>query len=151
MLAADQFVPVDANLNPTGGIAPVAGTALDFRTPKAIGQDIRSAENQMVLARGFDHNWVLNGGATPCARVSEPISGRVLEVTTTEPGVQFYSGNFLDGTLVGANGETIRQGDGFCLETQHYPDSPNHANFPSTVLRPGETFQSSTTFKFSVA
>jgi aldose 1-epimerase len=150
MLAADNFTPVDANLNPTGGIAPVAGTALDFRKAKPIGQDIRSSENQMVLARGFDHNWVLNGGSTPFARVTEPTRGRVLEVTTTEPGVQFYSGNFLDGTLVGANGQTIRQGDGFCLETQHYPDSPNHANFPSTVLRPGETFQSTTTFKFSV-
>ncbi|MEO8393290.1 MAG: aldose epimerase family protein [Chloroflexota bacterium] len=150
MLAADNFTPVDANLNPTGGIAPVAGTALDFRIGKEIGRDIHSSENQMVLARGFDHNWVLNGGATPFARVSEPTSGRVLEITTTEPGVQFYSGNFLDGTLVGANGATIRQGDGFCLETQHYPDSPNHANFPSTVLRPDETFQSTTTFKFSV-
>ncbi|MBI1256191.1 MAG: galactose-1-epimerase [Chloroflexi bacterium] len=150
MLAADNFTPVDANLNPTGGIAPVAGTPFDFRAPKAIGQDIRSSENQMVLARGFDHNFVLNGGATPAARVADPTSGRVLEMTTTEPGVQFYSGNFLDGTLVGANGQTIRQGDGFCLETQHYPDSPNHANFPSTVLRPGETLQSSTTYRFSV-
>ena len=150
MIAADNFTPVDADLNPTGGIAPVAGTAFDFCTPKRIGQDIRSSETQMVLGRGYDHNYVLNGGSAIAMRVSDPSSGRVLEVSTSEPGVQFYSGNFLDGTLVGSNGQTIRQGDGLCLETQHYPDSPNHANFPSTVLRPGETFQSNTSYKFSV-
>ncbi len=149
---ADNCTPVDATLIPTGGIAPVAGTPLDFRAPKRIGDEVRSGDVQMVLARGYDHNFVLNqrAASVPVARLTEPTSGRVLEVLTTEPAMQFYSGNFLDGTLVGSFGGTYRQGDGLCLETQHYPDSPNHDNFPSTILRPGEAYQTTTTYRFSV-
>jgi aldose 1-epimerase len=106
----------------------------------------------MVLGHGYDHNFVLNasGLETPAVRLSEPTSGRVMEVLTTEPGVQFYSGNFLDGTLVGSGGGTYRQGDGLCLETQHFPDSPNHDNFPPIILRPGETYTTTTIYRFSV-
>ncbi|HVU10865.1 MAG TPA: aldose epimerase family protein [Phototrophicaceae bacterium] len=147
MINAEGYTPVDAAQIPTGGIAPVEGTPLDFRQPTAVGRDIRSSHVQMVLSRGFDHNFVLNG-KSPAARVSEPTTGRVIEMTTTEPAVQFYTGNFLDGTLVGSAGATYRQGDGLCLETQHFPDAPHHDNFPSTVLRPGETYTSTTTYKF---
>ena len=153
---ADSFTPTDANLIPTGQIVPVAGTPFDFRSLKPIGQDIRSAGapqgNQLVLAHGFDHNWVLNGSGMKLASVAEdPASGRVLQTYTTEPGVQFYTGNFLEGDLVGTSGNTYRQSDGFTLETQHYPDSPNEPSFPSTRLDPGQTFTSSTTYKFSTA
>ncbi len=152
MINADGYTPVDASLIPTGGIAPVAGTPLDFRAPKRIADDLRSGDVQMVLGHGYDHNFVLNtrGADVPAARLSEPGSGRVMEVLTTEPALQFYSGNFLDGTLVGSSGGTYRQGDGLCLETQHFPDSPNHENFPSTILRPGETYRTTTTYRFSV-
>ncbi|MEP7292064.1 MAG: aldose epimerase family protein [Chloroflexota bacterium] len=150
---ADHYTPVDATLIPTGEIVPVAGTAFDFRTPKPIGADIRSGEAQMAAGRGYDHNFVLKRkdalSLEPTARVSDPASGRVLDVWTTEPGVQVYSGNFLDGTLVGSSGSLYRQGDAFCLETQHFPDAPNQPNFPSTVLRPGETYRSTTIYKFS--
>lgn len=149
---ADYTTAVDEGLIPTGEIVPVEGTALDFRQPKLIDAEIRSGEPQMVYGRGYDHNFVLNrsseGGLELAARVYDPASGRVLEVWTTEPGVQLYTGNFLDGTLVGSSGGLYRQGDGFCLETQHYPDSQNHANFPSTVLRPGETLRTTTIFQF---
>jgi aldose 1-epimerase len=154
---ADRYTPVDSTLIPTGAIDPVAGTPMDFRRPHAIGERIRDGSfEQLVIGRGYDHNWVLNRPNDPtrlslAARAFEPDSGRVLEVLTTEPGIQFYAGNFLDGTLVGTSGRMYRQGDGFALETQHYPDSPNHANFPSTVLRPGNVYETSTVFKFSVS
>ena len=156
MLNADTYTPDKPDLIPTGEILPVEDTPLDFRVPKLIGPGIRSDHPQIVVGRGYDHNWVLNRPSLHhaelmlAARVEEPESGRVLEVFTTEPAIQFYGGNFLDGTLYGPSGRAYRQGDGFCLETQHYPDSPNHANFPSTVLRPGETYLSTTEFKFSL-
>ena len=153
---ADSFTPTDANLIPTGQIVPVAGTPFDFRTMKPIGRDIRNAGmpegNQLVLAHGYDHNWVLNGSGMKLASIAEdPSSGRVLQTYTTEPGVQFYTGNFLVGDLVGTSGNTYRQSDGFTLETQHYPDSPNEPSFPSTRLDPGKTFTSATIYKFSTA
>ena len=153
---ADSFTPTDANLIPTGQIVPVAGTPFDFRTIKPIGRDISSASmpqgNQLVLAHGYDHNWVLNGSGMKLASIAEdPSSGRVLQTYTTEPGVQFYTGNFLVGDLVGTSGNTYRQSDGFTLETQHYPDSPNEPSFPSTRLDPGKTFTSATIYKFSTA
>jgi aldose 1-epimerase len=155
LINARSYTPVDATLIPTGDIDPVEGTPMDFRQPHAIGERIRNDFEQLVIGRGYDHNWVLNRtkGSKKlqlAARVVEPDSGRVLEVLTTEPGIQFYAGNFLDGTLVGTSGRMYRQGDGFALETQHYPDSPNHPNFPSTVLRPGDVYKTSTVFKFSV-
>jgi aldose 1-epimerase len=150
---ANHYTPVDANLIPTGQIAPVAGTPLDFRQLTPIGQRIRDGFEQLVLAHGYDHNFVINGGQSghlvKTALAKDPQSGRTLKVKTTEPGVQFYSGNFLDGSLVGTSGGTYRQGDGFTLETQHYPDSPNKPSFPTTVLRPGQTFKSSTIYQFS--
>jgi aldose 1-epimerase len=156
-LHADRYTPIDATLIPTGAIEPVAGTPLDFTTPTPIGLRIRDGFPQLVLAQGYDHNFVLNR-ATPddrrllAAAVAEhPASGRVLEVLTTEPGVQLYSGNFLSGAQVGSSGRIYRQGDGFTLETQHYPDSPNHPSFPSTVLRPGEVFSSTTVLRFSTS
>ncbi len=151
-LPAARYTPVDATLIPTG-IAEVAGTPFDFRTPTRIGERIRMPHPQLVRARGYDHNWVLDrpaGGLALAARLEHEGSGRMMEVFTTEPGVQFYSGNFLDGTLVGRSGEVVRQGDGLCLETQHFPDSPNRPEFPSTVLRPGQLFRSSTVHRFSV-
>jgi aldose 1-epimerase len=154
-LNAPSYTPVDATLIPTGAIDPVAGTPLDFTKPTAIGDRIRNGHPQLVIGRGYDHNWVLDRPSPDdtklirAARVHEPDSGRVLSVWTTEPGIQFYSGNFLDGTLVGTSGRMYRQGDGFALETQHYPDSPNHANFPSTVLRPGEVYETQTIYEFS--
>jgi aldose 1-epimerase len=154
-LKADRYTPVDETLIPTGTIDPVAGTPLDFTKPTPIGDRIRNDFSQLVIGRGYDHNWVL-GRSDPndtslilAARVREPKSGRVLSIYTTEPGIQFYSGNFLDGTIVGTSGNMYRQGDGFALETQHYPDSPNHANFPSTVLLPGEEYETQTIYQFS--
>ncbi|APW37847.1 galactose mutarotase [Rhodoferax koreense] len=152
-LFAGRYTPVDATLIPTG-IADVAGTPFDFRQPRRIGERIREPHEQLVRARGYDHNWVLDrtagdAGLARAARLSHAASGRVMEVFTTEPGVQFYSGNFLDGTLVGRSGQAVRQGDGLCLETQHFPDSPNRPEFPSTVLRPGQVFESSTVHRFS--
>ncbi len=153
-LNADHYTPVDSTLIPTGAIDPVAGTPFDFTRPTAIGARIRDASNQqIVFGRGYDHNFVLNRpnstALVPAAKVFDPASGRKLEIDTTEPGVQFYSGNFLDGTLVGTSGNFYRQGDGFALETQHYPDSPNQPSFPSTVLRPGQVFTSTTIFRLS--
>ncbi|GAA2441741.1 aldose epimerase family protein [Streptomyces lavendulocolor] len=152
-LAASRCTPTDATLIPTGELAPVAGTPFDFRRGKPIGEDIRRAHPQLVLAQGYDHNWVLDKGATarplPVATLRDPGSGRTMTIATTEPGVQFYSGNFLDGTLAGPSGRTYRQGDGLCLETQHFPDSPNRPEFPSTVLRPGATYRSTTVHGFS--
>ncbi len=148
---ANRYTPVDSTLIPTGRIARVAGTPFDFRTPKAVGARIRNSHPQLLTGLGYDHNYVLNGGRglQPAARLADPKSGRVLHILTTEPGVQFYSGNFLDGTLVGTSGHTYRQGDGLALETQHYPDSPNQRHFPSTVLRPNETYDTTTVFRFS--
>lgn len=154
-LMADAFTPTDAYQVPTGEIAPVAATALDFRTPTAIGARIRSSEPQMIIARGYDHNFVLRkskpGALDLAARLSDPASGRTLELYTTEPGVQVYSSNNLNGAAVSAAGTTLRVGDGLALETQHFPDSPNHPNFPSTELKPGETFTSRTVMHFTLA
>ena len=129
------------------------GTPFDFREPMPIGARIRSGDPQLLLARGYDHCYAIDRGGrrdlVDAVRLRDPDSGRVLEIATTEPGVQLYSGNFLDGRLRGAQGRVYRQSDGVCLETQHYPDSPNHPEFPSTVLRPGETFQSTTVHRFS--
>jgi aldose 1-epimerase len=152
---ADHYTPVDATLIPTGAIDPVAGTPLDFTSPTAIGERIRDSFEQIVLAHGYDHNFVLNRPSPDdtslilAASAHDPKSGRTLRIYTTEPGIQFYAGNFLDGSLVGTSGKVYRQSDGFALETQHFPDSPNHPNFPSTVLRPGQEFTSTTIYKFS--
>ncbi|MFF8653524.1 aldose epimerase family protein [Streptomyces huasconensis] len=152
-LKASRFTPTDSGLIPTGELAKVAGTPFDFRRAKTVGEDIRAAHPQLVTAKGYDHNWVLDEGITErpehFATLRDPESGRTMRIATTEPGVQFYSGNFLDGTLTGPSGRTYRQGDGLCLETQHYPDSPNQPSFPSTVLRPGATYRSSTVHSFS--
>ncbi len=152
---AEYFTPVDAGMIPTGEIAPVEGTPFDFREPKPIGLDIRADDEQLRYGRGFDHNWVLLRDEdeeattlTQAAAAYDPESGRILEVLTTEPGVQFYAGNQLDGTKYGASGRAYRQSDGFCLETQHYPDSPNQPNFPSTTLQPGDVYSSATMFRF---
>ncbi|MBA2713316.1 MAG: galactose-1-epimerase [Rubrobacteraceae bacterium] len=147
---ADSYTPTDETLIPTGEISPVAGTPFDFRTMKPIGRDIRNDDEQLVLAHGYDHNFVLNGSGMRLASVAEdPESGRVLLTYTDQPGVQFYTGNFLVGDLVGTGGRTYRQSDGFTLETQHFPDSPNQPSFPSTVLEPGGEFSSTTTYIFS--
>jgi aldose 1-epimerase len=150
---ADRFTPVDATLIPTGRLAPVEGTPFDFRKPTAIGARIGMAHEQLINGKGYDHNWVLNRsgqGLQPAARVVDPRSGRTLDVATTEPGVQFYSGNFLDGTITGKAGHVYKQRTGLCLETQHFPDSPNQPAFPSTILRPGEVYSSKTVFTFGV-
>jgi aldose 1-epimerase len=152
-LNADHYTPVNSTLIPTGAIDPVAGTPLDFTSPTAIGARIRDNFPQLVIGRGYDHNFVLNRtdptSLVQAAHVHDPASDRKLDILTTEPGIQFYSGNFLDGTLYGTSGHAYRQGDGFALETQHYPDSPNQPTFPSTVLRPGQVFNSTAVFKFS--
>jgi len=154
-LNADRYTPVDENLIPTGELAPVNGTPFDFRQPKAILTNLRSGHPQIVRGRGYDHNFVLNftDRTQPglAAHVSEPVSGRTLEVLTTEPGIQLYTGNFIDATLVGSSGAVYRQGDGFCLETQHFPDSPNQPSFPSTTLQPGAVYQTTTIFKFGIS
>lgn len=149
---ADGYTPVDAGLIPVGGVKPVAGTPFDFRKATAIGARIDTPNDQLKIAGGYDHNWVLNGknGVMKlAAKLSDPKSGRVLTVTTTQPGVQFYSGNFLDGSYAGKAGAKYTKYAGLCLETQHYPDSPNQAAFPSTLLKPGETMHSETVFAFS--
>ena len=151
MLNADRFTPVDAGLIPTGELRPVKGTVMDFTRPTPIGDRIDGDYEQLKFGGGYDHNWVLNGGGrslTLAARVYEPTTGRVMEVLTTEPGIQFYSGNFLDGTITGKNAIVYKHRYGFCLETQHYPDSPNKPGFPSTVLRPGEKYQTTTIYRF---
>jgi aldose 1-epimerase len=154
MIAADRFTPVNADLIPTGEIRPVDGTPLDFRQAKPIGQDIEAADEQIRFGGGFDHNWVLNGyeaGKVRCAaKVYEATSGRVMEMFTCQPGVQCYTGNFLDGTLTGKGGAVYHKRTGLCLEAQHYPDSPNRPHFPSTVLRPGEVYRQVTAYRFSV-
>jgi aldose 1-epimerase len=151
VIDADRFTPADAGQIPTGELRPVAGTAFDFRKPSVIGARIGEADPQLQMAKGYDHNYVLNHvpGLGFAARVVEPKSGRVMEVLTTEPGVQFYTANTLDGSGGGKGGKTYGARSGFCLETQHFPDSPNHPEFPPTVLHPGRRFQSSTVYRFS--
>jgi aldose 1-epimerase len=149
---ATSYLPVDPGAIPLGEPEPVAGTPMDFRSAKAVGRDLRVASQQLQGSGGYDHTWVLDRDAgTPpslAAVVGEPTTGRRLEVWTDQPGVQFYTGNFLDATLVGKGDRIYRQTDGLCLETQHFPDSPNRPSYPSTVLRPGETFSSNTTWRF---
>jgi aldose 1-epimerase len=161
---ADRYTPVDATLIPTGELAAVAGTPFDFTEPTAIGARIDADDEQLRRGGGYDHNFVLQRGDAGAsisadgalaemllaARVTEPISGRVLEVETSEPGLQFYSGNFLDGTITGKDGRAYEHRSGFCLEPQHFPDSPNQAAFPSTILRPGEIYRSRTIYRFAV-
>jgi aldose 1-epimerase len=151
-LDASSYTPVDSTLIPTGEVVPVAGTPFDFRTPTAIGARIDAAHEQLKFGGGYDHNWVLdrNGrtGLVHAARVAEPTTGRTLDIATTEPGIQFYAGNFLDGKITGKAGRTYPYRSAIALETQHFPDSPNHPNFPSVILRPGETYRSRTVFTF---
>lgn len=150
---ADRYTPTDKTLIPTGQLAPVAGTPFDFRQPTPMGAHLNDANDQLKMAGGIDHNFVLNGsgaGLHTAAKVTDPASGRTLTVATTEPGVQFYSGNFLDGSLHGASGAAYAKHAGFCLETQHFPDSPNQPKFPSTELKPGQTMHSETVFTFDV-
>jgi aldose 1-epimerase len=150
---AARFLPVDATLIPTGELKPVAGTPFDFTQPRPIGQAIGQTDNEQIKrGGGYDHCWVLDGAANTLRLVAtahEPTSGRVLEVLTTEPGLQFYSGNFLNGKTVGKGGATYPHRGGFCLETQHYPDSPNQPDFPPTSLRPGEAYRSTTVYRFT--
>jgi aldose 1-epimerase len=154
-LNADRYTPVDSTLIPTGSLDPVEGTPMDFRSFHAIGERIRDNFQQLVFGRGYDHNWVLNrpdesGGVVQAAQLWDPSNGRLLTISTDQPGIQFYSGNFLDGTLYGTSGRQYRQGDGLALETQHFPDSPNHPNFPSTELDPGQTYHTTTVLNFAV-
>jgi len=152
MINADKFTPVDKGLIPTGELRSVEGTPLDFRQPHAIGERIGSSYEQIVLGGGYDHNFVLNrsgDGLSLAARVTEAKSGRVMEVLTTQPAIQFYTGNFLDGTLKGKGGKVYGRRSALCLETQHYPDSPNHPDFPTTELKPGERYHTTTVYRFS--
>jgi len=152
-IRGDQITPVDDTLIPTGELRPVKGTPFDFTHATAIGARINQDDPQLKVGKGYDHNWVLSspGSQSPvlAAEAYEQGSGRVLQVLTTEPGVQLYSGNFLDGTITGKGGKVYKRRYGFCLETQHFPDSPNHPTFPSTTLKPGATYSSTTVFKFS--
>ncbi|HEY1337817.1 MAG TPA: aldose epimerase family protein [Bryobacteraceae bacterium] len=152
MINADRFTPVDEGLIPTGELKAVKGTPFDFTKATAIGARIEQKDQQLQFGNGYDHNWVLNkgnGGLTKAAEVREPTTGRVMEVWTTEPGMQFYTGNFLDGTIKGKGGKAYPFRGAFCMETQHYPDSPNKPNFPSTVLKPGQTYHTTTVYRFS--
>jgi len=152
MINATRFTPVDSGLIPTGELRPVKGTPMDFTKPEAIGARIGEADEQLRVGKGYDHNWVLNhttGTFVLAARVFEQKSGRVMEVSTTEPGLQFYSGNFLDGSVTGKGGQVYKHRYGFCLETQHFPDSPNKPRFPSTVLKPSQNYKTTTIYKFS--
>jgi aldose 1-epimerase len=152
VLKADRFVPTDAGAIPTGELRNVAGTPFDFRTATAIGARINGDDEQLKLGKGYDHTWVINGRAgslRQAATAYEPKSGRVMEVWTTEPGVQFYTGNYLDGTITGKAGNPYPQRSGFCLETQHYPDSPNQPKFPTTTLKKGAIYRSTTIYRFS--
>ncbi len=150
-LNCDTFTPTDDTMIPTGEIRPAAGTPLNFTTPHVIGARINDAYVPLTQGKGYDHNFIINGsGMRTAALAHDPKSGRTLEVVTTEPAVQLYTGNFLDGTIVGKSGKRYPHRGGFCLETQHYPDSPNHPTFPSTVLKPGDTYKQTTVFKFGV-
>jgi aldose 1-epimerase len=151
-IESSAIVPVDSTLIPTGSLMPVAGTPFDFRSPTAIGARIEDKHQQIQFGKGYDHTFVLDGarqnGVAHAAHVAEPTTGRTLDVYTTEPGVQFYSGNFLDGTITGKRGRVYGHRSGLALETHHYPDSPNRPNFPSTILRPGQTYRTHTVYKF---
>jgi aldose 1-epimerase len=153
MLNANNYTPDDPTLIPTGAIVPVAGTVFDFTKATAVGNRIRSDDPQIVIGKGYDHNWVLNPpkgkGLNVAATLFDPGTGRTLTMKTSEPGIQFYAGNFLDGSLYGTSGRAYRQSDGLALETQHFPDSPNQPTFPSTVLNPGETYKTTTVFAFT--
>ncbi len=149
-LKAAAFTPVDSVMIPTGEIRPVAGTPFDFNTPHTIGERIGDKYDQLILGRGYDHNYVLDNKDEVDATVWEPVSGRMLEVITDQPGLQLYTGNFLDGKQIGHGGKAFNFRSGLCLESGHYPDSPNHPEFPSTVLNPGETFKSTTIYRFSI-
>lgn len=153
VLNAESFTPVDQGLIPTGELRSVKGTPMDFRKPMRIGARIDQKDEQLLFGGGYDHNWVLNrekgSQRTRAARVNEPTTGRIMEVYTTEPGVQFYTGNFLDGTITGKGGKVYRKRYGFCLETQHFPDSPNKPDFPPVILKPGEKYTTSTIYKFA--
>ena len=153
MLNADGFLPTDIGLIPTGKVAPVAGTPMDFTTPTVIGKRVAEDFESLKSGNGYDHAWVLkNGGMVSlAARVKDPRSGRVMEVSTNQPAVQFYSGNFLDGTVVGKGGIAYAKRTGFCLETEGFPDAPNHPEFPSAVLRPGDQYEHSMVFTFSAS
>jgi aldose 1-epimerase len=152
-IAADRFTPSDASQIPTGELRSVAGTPFDFTQPRAIGERIRMADEQLLIGHGYDHNWVLRvpdgDGPRQAARAFDPQSGRILDVLTDAPGLQFYTGNGLNGALVGPAGRAYRQSDAFCFETQQFPDAPNQPGFPSAVLRPGERFRSTTIFRFA--
>lgn len=151
MIDADRFTPVDSTQIPTGELRSVASTPMDFLQMTAIGARVDQDDEQLHFGLGYDHNWVLNnsdGTLALAAKVQEPTTGRVMEVYTTEPGIQFYSGNFLVGPIAGKGGKVYHKRHGLCLETQHFPDSPNHPDFPSTVLKPGETYQTTTVYKF---
>ena len=151
MINADKFTPIDAGLIPTGELRSVEGTPFDFRKPTAIGARINVNDPQLKFGQGYDHNFVLNGGGDGlvlAARVTDPKTGRVMEVLTTQPGLQFYTGNFLDGTIRGKGGKVYRRRSAFCMETQHFPDSPNQPKFPSAVLKPGERYRSTTIYRF---
>jgi aldose 1-epimerase len=153
MLNADSYTPVIAGLIPTGEIAPVEETPMDFRKPEKIGLRINEDNEQLKLGLGYDHNWIINdtdGSLKLAGTVYEPVSGRFMEIFTTEPAIQFYSGNFMDGSHAGHDGRVYKHREAMCLETQHYPDSPNHENFPSTTLNPGEIYKSQTIYKFGV-
>jgi aldose 1-epimerase len=151
-LHASRFTPVDAGLIPTGELKPVESTPFDFRKATAVGARINTDNEQLNLGHGYDHNWVLDGGGgklTEAAEVYEPSSGRVLKVLTDQPGIQFYSGNFLDGSIKGKGGKPLERRSALCLETQHFPDSPNHPDFPTTELKPGERYHTVTVYSFS--
>ena len=153
MIPADKFTPVDSTLIPTGELKPVDGTPFDFRTPTTVGARISQDDQQLKYGNGYDHNWVINkkpGELALVARVTEPTSGRVMEVWSTEPGLQFYSGNFLDGSNKGKGGWVYQFRNGFCMEPQHFPDSPNQPQFPTVVLKPDQTFKNTIIYKFSV-
>ncbi|MCP5382802.1 MAG: galactose mutarotase [Kordiimonadaceae bacterium] len=154
MIKAGTYTPVDETLIPTGEMAPVNGTVFDFESPKPIGRDIGAGEQQIQFGLGYDHNWVLEKSAPNdfelAATVYSPKSGRMINLYTDQPGLQFYTGNFLDGTVAGKENANYQKRGAFCLETQHFPDSPNHPNFPTTVLRPGETYETTTVFEFGV-
>jgi aldose 1-epimerase len=154
MIDADKFTPVDSTLIPTGELKPVEGTPFDFRKPTAIGARIKQDDEQLKFGNGYDHNWVINkkmGELKLMAKVHDPASGRVLEVLSTEPGLQFYTGNFLDGAITGKRGWVYQFRNAFCMEPQHFPDSPNQPNFPSVVLKPGQVYQNTIIYRLSVA
>ena len=153
MIPAEAFTPVDSTLIPTGELKPVEGTPFDFRKATAIGARIKADDEQLKFGLGYDHNWTFvkpAGKLTCLARVEEPTTGRIMEVLSTEPGLQFYCGNFLDGSNVGKGGVAYQFRTGFCMEPQHFPDSPNHPAFPSTVLNPGELYHNTIIYRFSV-